>query len=221
MLSKSFPIYRGCSLAVLCAAGLITSAAGATTIPLTNPGFETGSFGTAWGTTGSDVTVQPTTIPGGGSYNAQIANDGTEDGLGQFTSTAIQAGTYTYTADLSVDSAAATAGYLAILAIGTTAQLEATPPTYSADTMVASGLTAGQYTLETVTWAVAPGNSAIGQNIAVGFADSGQGGTGGNMYFDNAGLSFTAVPEPASLGVFAIGGVSLVLVGRKRRRREL
>ena len=218
MFTKSFPRYRSFSLAMVCAAGLITSAAGATTIPLTNPGFETGSFGTAWFTSGSDVTVQPTTIPGGGSYNAQIANDGTEDGLGQ-ASTAIQAGTYTYTADLSVDSAAATAGYLAILAIGTSTQLQAF--TYSAHTMVSSSLAAGQYTLESVTWDVAPGNSAIGQDIAIGFADSGRGGTGGNMYFDNAGLSFTAVPEPASLGVFAIGGVSLVLVGRKRRRREL
>ena len=212
MFTKSFPRYAGFSLAMVCAAGLITSAAGAATIPLTNPGFETGSFGTAWFTSGSDVTVQPTTIPGGGNYNAQIANDGTEDGLGQ-ASTAIQAGTYTYTADLSVDSAAATAGYLAILAMGTSAQLQAF--TYSAHAMVSSGLAAGQYTLESVTWDVAPGNSAIGQDIAIGFADSGQGGTGGNMYFDNAGLSFTAVPEPDAVALLGIGAMGLLLYRRR------
>ena len=32
------------------------------------------------------------------------------------------------------------------------------------------------------------------------------------------GLQLVAVPEPATLGLFAIGGVSLLLAGRKRCR---
>ena len=81
--------------------------------------------------------------------------------------------------------------------------------------MVSSGLAAGQYTLESVTWVVPPGNSAIGQDIAIGFADSGAGGTGGNMYFDNAGLSFTAVPEPAAVALLGIGAMGLLLYRRR------
>ena len=42
--------------------------------------------------------------------------------------------------------------------------------------------------------------------------------SGLSVTFDPATINYTAVPEPATLGLFAVGGVALVLIGRKRRR---
>ncbi len=37
------------------------------------------------------------------------------------------------------------------------------------------------------------------------------------VFFTNVGLTSSAVPEPASLGLLAVGGLGLLLVGRKRK----
>ena len=42
--------------------------------------------------------------------------------------------------------------------------------------------------------------------------------SGLSVTFDPATINYTSVPEPATLGLFAVGGVALVLIGRKRRR---
>ena len=230
MFSSFFPTFHGSrgsslatktaigiALAVTCAAGLITSTANASVINLsvTNPGFEDGNF-TGWTASGTDVTVQSTTIPNGGSYNAQIASDGTSDGVGQgFTSPLIQAGTYVFSGDLAIDSTASTKGYAMALLIGTSSQLS--NGQYSAITLVNSGLSTTAYTHKSVTWTVASGNSAIGQNLAFAFGDAGSvfGLSGGNLYADNAGVTFTPVPEPATLGLAGIGAIGLLLTARK------
>ena len=41
--------------------------------------------------------------------------------------------------------------------------------------------------------------------------------SGLSVTFDPGTINYTAVPEPATLGLFAVGGVALVLLGRKRR----
>ena len=45
-------------------------------------------------------------------------------------------------------------------------------------------------------------------------------GAGGALFTDNANFSLNAVPEPASLGLFALGGLGMLLIGRKRVARK-
>ncbi|MGC9259461.1 MAG: PEP-CTERM sorting domain-containing protein [Phycisphaerae bacterium] len=42
------------------------------------------------------------------------------------------------------------------------------------------------------------------------------GGTGGALFTDDANFSLSSVPEPASLGLLALGGLGMLLIGRKR-----
>ncbi|MHB1766427.1 MAG: PEP-CTERM sorting domain-containing protein, partial [Phycisphaerae bacterium] len=44
--------------------------------------------------------------------------------------------------------------------------------------------------------------------------------SGLSVTFDPATINYTAVPEPATLGLFAVGGAALVLIGRKRRAQN-
>ncbi len=43
---------------------------------------------------------------------------------------------------------------------------------------------------------------------------------GGALFTDSANFSLSAVPEPASLGLFALGSLGMLLVGRKRAARK-
>jgi len=45
-------------------------------------------------------------------------------------------------------------------------------------------------------------------------------GAGGALFTDNASFSLSAVPEPASLGLLALGGLGMLLIGRKRSVRR-
>lgn len=49
---------------------------------------------------------------------------------------------------------------------------------------------------------------------------AGSSNAGDQLYFNNVRLTATAVPEPAAMGLFAIGGMGLLLVGRKRAARR-
>lgn len=46
------------------------------------------------------------------------------------------------------------------------------------------------------------------------------GNAGGALFTDSANFSLSAVPEPASLGLFALGGLGMLLIGRKRTARR-
>lgn len=66
------------------------------------------------------------------------------------------------------------------------------------------------WTLISLSWTVLPGAPEIGHNIGVGFWAG-----------DDAGLddaSLTVVPEPLSVTLVGIGGVSLIGFCRRRRR---
>ena len=43
--------------------------------------------------------------------------------------------------------------------------------------------------------------------------------TGQSVTFDPGTINYTAVPEPATLGLFALGGLALLLASRKRKAR--
>ncbi len=67
--------------------------------------------------------------------------------------------------------------------------------------------TLGQYTISFTTGSTAPTGDVILELSEV---------TGYQGNFDNVQLNAPAVPEPASLGLFAVGGLALALIGRKR-----
>ena len=73
------------------------------------------------------------------------------------------------------------------------------------------------YAFEDVNLSYTTGSAVSGDlTLVLGSAAPGNDSIG----FNNVRLTATAVPEPAALGLFAVGGMGLLLVGRKRAARR-
>jgi hypothetical protein len=77
----------------------------------------------------------------------------------------------------------------------------------------------GSFSTVTVTASIDGNSSAVGQPITISLANSGVPQSGTQVLFDNVRLtsSVTAVPEPSTWALFAIGVFGLFAAGRGRR----
>lgn len=178
----------------------------------------------AWGPNGDDFnhSAAPKLYMGNlqtgtGALGDQFAyySDGNSESVYQITSTTITAGT-TYTFD-AVLSAGGSPGGTATMFIGATtdpagpgaaAGTVAAPPagiTVLASVDQAPGSDWGDFQL---TWTA---TSNIGDTLVAGFLDSGSTAGPNDIWLDELSL----VPEPATMGLLALGGA--LAAGRRRR----
>lgn len=209
--------------ALIAAAVLMTGQASANL--LTNASFESGiEYGDPnqpnWfaffgaGSTGTESTSDPgyagTIMPSDGVHHLSIRNDGTPGGFSGVFQRVIGTGgkDYTFSFDAKSNSGvpfAIGAEFRLEFLDGSDGVIGATP-----NTTIGGSLT-GAYQTFSLTATAPVGTVKVAPVIAVEtFSAS---GAAGDLFVDNASL--TAVPEPASVALMALGG--LAMIGRRRR----
>lgn len=206
--------------AAVCALGLCAQFTYATNI-ITNPGFETApttpptpndwqyNGGAAWDTSN----------PYSGSAEANLNN--TVQGNNADVSQQSAVGTITpgtdYTFSFYSEFTGVGAGYVgqAQLSFLNSASAAVGAPTFVNFPTTNSGFgTQAGYQLSSVN-VIAP-TGASEAYVVLGAITGAVAGSSAHAYVDNVSLAPVATPEPTALGLFALGGVGLLLVNRKR-----
>ncbi|MDA8377068.1 MAG: PEP-CTERM sorting domain-containing protein [Planctomycetia bacterium] len=228
MLFKSFSFLRGSPLfasAALVATGLAAGSASATAITVLNSNFasvSTSSFinqSTAVNP-GNDPTITSWGVSTGNPpagvqyYSSSVGQvcfvNGTGDVVYQDVG-ALEANTeYTLTADIIANANGVLSGNIAQIALVNTASDSNTNTQVATGTTESSNSILNSLTLTPLTTSFATGNSVSGDLSIELSSGSGQ------VMFTNVALTSSAVPEPASLGLLAIGALGLLLLKRRR-----